>query len=232
MAVAEGILVTAPARPRSFAELVQASPQPLPEVLVPFWAPKSVDGEVCVLFNKDEIDKSAAPFRFSIVLKFLHQRSSLDSIRAFIRARWGLTKQPIVPSMLRPRNVFIQLSTEEDFVKALTREATDINGVVYRVFKWTTDFQEDKEPVFVPVWISLPGLPPNYYHDSFLRCITASLGRYLKRDNPTKRATRTEGARVCIEMDVSKEPLRAFWIGIPRQPHSFLQQVIYETLPT
>ncbi|XP_042980144.1 uncharacterized protein LOC122310314 [Carya illinoinensis] len=203
MAVAEGISATTPVRLRSFAELVQDSPQPLPEVLVPFRAPKSVDGE----------------------------RPSLDSIRSFIRARWGLTKQPIVSSMLRPHNVFIRLSTEEDFVKALTREATNINGVIYRVFKWTTEFHEDKEPVFVPVWISLPGLPPNYYHDSFLRCITAPLGRYLKRDNPTKCATRTEAARVCIEMDVSKEPLRTFWIGIPRQPNSFMQQVIYETLP-
>lgn len=124
--------------------------------------------------------------------------------------------------MLKPRNVFIRMSSEEDFIKALTREATDIDGAIYRVFHWTTEFQEDKEPVKVPVWISLPGLPPNYYQDSYLRNITAPIGQYLKRDNPTKCATRTEGARICVEMDVSKEPLAAIWIGIPRQPNSFL----------
>ncbi|XP_042954613.1 uncharacterized protein LOC122291029 [Carya illinoinensis] len=231
MIVAKGPLVMVPPRLRSFAELVQDSPQPIPEVLVPFQAPKTADGEVCILFTKDEIDKSAFPFWLSIVLKFLRQRPSLDSIRAFIHSRWGLINQPIVSSMLRPRNAFIRMSYEEDFVKALTRKATDIDGVAYRVFKWTIEFQEDKEPVNVLVWISFPGPPPNFYHDSFLRSITAPLGQYLKWDNPTKCATPTEGARVCIGMDVSKEPLTAFWIGIPRQSHSFLQEVIYEMLP-
>ncbi|XP_042944814.1 uncharacterized protein LOC122278694 [Carya illinoinensis] len=115
--------------------------------------------------------------------------------------------------MRKPRNVFVRLSLDDDFVKAFARESCEINGVPYRVFHWTTNFHEDQEPICVPVWITLPGLPPNFYHESFLRNITAPIGRFLKRDNPTRCATRTDGARLCVEMDVTKEPIKALWIG-------------------
>lgn len=189
---------------RSFAYMILDTPQPILEVVVPFRAPKIVDGEVCVMFSKKEIENSALPFRYSIVLKFLRQRPSLDAIRVFIRSRWGLNKQPAVSSMLKPRNVFIRMANEGDFIKALTREATNIDGVIYRVFRWTTDFKEDCEPVHVPVWINLPGLPSNYYQDSFLRNIMAPVGQYVKRDNSTRCTARTEGARVCIDMEFEK----------------------------
>ncbi|XP_041025303.1 uncharacterized protein LOC121265683 [Juglans microcarpa x Juglans regia] len=231
MAVTEGhqaILVVAP-RLRSYADLVLETPQPIPEVMVPFRSHKIVDGEVCIIFSKDEVDRSAIPFQYSLVLKFLRQRPSLDSIRAFIKARWGLSNQPIVSSMSKP--VFVRLALEEDFVKAFARENCEINGVPYRVFHWTTEFQEDQEPIRVPVWITLPGLPPNYYHESFLRSITAPIGRFLKRDNPTRCATRTDGARICLEMDISKEPIQALWIGTPRNPQSLYQSIEFETLP-
>lgn len=133
--------------------------------------------------------------------------------------------------MSKGRNVFIRMTNEEYFVKALTREGSAIDGAIYRVFRWTTEFKEVREPVHVPIWIDLPGLPPNYYQDSFLQNIVAPIGQYLKRDNPTRCATRIEGARVCVDMDVSKEPLIAIWAGMPRQPNSFTQEVTYETLP-
>lgn len=91
-------------------------------------------GEVCVLFSKDEIVQSTFPFRFSLVLKFLRQHPSLDAVRAFIQSRWGLQTLPMVSLMLRPRNVFIRLTSEEDFVKAFAREACDIERINYRVF--------------------------------------------------------------------------------------------------
>lgn len=50
--------------------------------------------------------------------------------------------------------MFIRLSNEEDFLKALSREATDIDGVPYRGFHWYPDFNEDREPSLVLViWV-------------------------------------------------------------------------------
>jgi hypothetical protein len=155
-------------RTRSFAELVSAPPQPISEVVVPFRFPQVVDGEVCVQFSRDEIERSAAPFRFAMVMKFLKQRPSLDRIRAFINGCWGLVSQPVVSVMRKPRNVLVQFSLEADFIKAMSRESSEIDGVNYRNFQWTVDFSEEVEPVMAPIWINLPGLAPNFYQKSYL----------------------------------------------------------------
>ncbi|XP_042942691.1 uncharacterized protein LOC122276861 [Carya illinoinensis] len=124
------------------------------------------------------------------------------------------------------------MSNEVDFFKALSRDSCDINGVYYRQFAWTLDFDEESDPPCVPVWIFFPGRPPNLYHTSVLESLTALIGRLIHRDNPTRYATRTDGARVCVEIDASKEPLPYFWIGKPGLPSSRKQVIIYETLPT
>lgn len=79
----------------------------------------------------------------------------------------GIIVHAVVSFMRRPRNVFIRLSNAPDFLKALSRETCEVNRYHYRAFHWKPDFNEDEEPSLVPVWIILPRLPPNYYHESF-----------------------------------------------------------------
>ncbi|XP_041025527.1 uncharacterized protein LOC121265935 [Juglans microcarpa x Juglans regia] len=215
----------------SFADMVTQSPLHLPEVDILLRPPKMIDAELCVMFSPEEIHKSAQPFVFSLVMKFLRQRPSLDVIRSFVRSRWGLESQLVVSSMRKPRNVFLKFSKEDDFLKAFSREACDVEGVPYRFFHWMTDFSEDVEPACVPVWVILLGLSLNFYHESFLRNLLLPIGRYIRQDNSTRCATRTDGARVCVEMNATAEPHHGFWIGAPRQPNSRFQVIKYETLP-
>ncbi|XP_042964017.1 uncharacterized protein LOC122298309 [Carya illinoinensis] len=216
---------------RSFADLVSAVPQPLSEMEVSFRQPKTIDGELVFTFSVDEIEKLAQPFRYSIVLKFLKQRPSLDAVRSFIRNRWGLSSMPVVSAMQRPRHVFVRMANEMDFNKALSRESCEVNGTFYRPFAWTPDFDENYEPSCVPVWVFLPGLPPSFYQPSVLKMLTAPIGRFIRCDNSTTCATRTDGARVCLEVDSSKAPINYFWIGKPGVPRSRRQEIIFETLP-
>ncbi|XP_040996123.1 uncharacterized protein LOC121242304 [Juglans microcarpa x Juglans regia] len=204
---------------------------PLPELAVSHRAPKTKDGELFFQFSKEEIFRSAEPFRVSIVLKFLRNRPSLDAIRIFIRNRWNLEGVQVVSTMWRPRNVFVRMASEEDCMRALSREACDIDGIPYRAFHWTPNFKEQEEPSIVPIWIELPGLPPNFYHESFLKILTAPIGRFIRRDNPMRCATRTDGARICVEMDAAIEPLSHFWFGTPGLGSSRKQDIVYETLP-
>ncbi|XP_042958095.1 uncharacterized protein LOC122293630 [Carya illinoinensis] len=215
----------------SFANLEAAVPQPIPEMVLAPRIPKIVDGEVFFQFTKEEIARLAEPFRFSIVLKFLKQRPSLDAFRSFIHSRWGLSSTPVVSSMQRPRNVFVRMMSEADFTKALSREVCEINESFYRSFWWSPDFDEDAEPSRVPVWVYLPSLPPNFYQESFLNILMMPIGSFIRRDNPTRCATHTDGARLCVEVDAAKPPLSYFWIGAPGLLSSRKQEVIYETLP-
>ncbi|KAF5447852.1 hypothetical protein F2P56_033371 [Juglans regia] len=133
--------------------------------------------------------------------------------------------------MQTPQHVFLIFAKKEDLCKAFAREACDIGGTSYRLFKWSTDFSEEKEPSLVPVWIFFPGLPPNFYHKDFLCNLVLPMGNYIRSDNSTMCASRINGVRVCIEMDASLKPIEGFWIGIRRAPPSRFQSVIYETLP-
>lgn len=89
--------------------------------------------------------------------------------------------QPVVSAMRQPRHVFVRFSNEEDFLKAMSRESCDVDRVIYRVFQWSIDFNEDFEPTMVPVWIMLPGLPANFYHEAFLKSITAPIGFFFTK---------------------------------------------------
>lgn len=120
----------------------------------------------------------------------------------------------------RVRHVFIRLSNEGDFNKALSKESCEIDGVNYQSFAWTPDFNEEHEPSYVPVWIYLLGLPLNFFPESILKILKATIGRFICRDNPTLCVTITNGARVCIEADASRDPIPYFWIGRPGLPRS------------
>lgn len=123
-------------------------------------------------------------------------------------------------TMQRPRNVVIRFTSEEDFAMACARESAEIEGMPYRLFIWSLDFDEEHESSLVPVWVFLSGLLPHYYHEFVLRVIAAAFGRFLKRDNFTACASRTDGAHVCVEMDISKPPVESFWLGVPHYPSS------------
>ncbi|XP_042964725.1 uncharacterized protein LOC122298948 [Carya illinoinensis] len=182
---------------KSFADLVMAVPQPLPKVNLPM-RPLIIDGQVCYMFSKEEMALSAAPFKYSLVLKFLRQRPTLDAIRMFIWQRWRLIGNIVVSSMSKNQNVFICLISEEDFNKAFSREACEINGVPYRAFHWTPRFTEEEETPFVLVWVMLSSLPPNFYHDSILKIIMAQIGKFIRSDNSTRCTIRMDGAGVCL----------------------------------
>lgn len=100
------------------------------------------------------------------------------------------------------------------------------------MFHWSPDYSEESELEVVPVWIVLPSLPPNFYHESFLKNITMTLGKYVHRDNCTRCASHTDNARVCIEINIANDPIDSFWIGMPHQKGSFIQYMVYKTLST
>lgn len=163
-----------------FMDVVAAKPQFLPGVDLPLCEPRFQDGTMFFLFSKIEIQQSAEPFRFSVVLKFLRRRPSLDHICDFIKNRWALKSIPVIGQLQNPRNVLVQMAKEEDFISVTTRGNSEIHGVPFRVSQWTLEFKEDEDSPWVPVWITLLGLPPNFFQESILWSIGNGFGHYLK----------------------------------------------------
>lgn len=102
----------------------------------------------------------------------------------------------VVGQLRNTRNLLIRLSNEEDFITVMAHGNVNVIGIPYKIFHSTPDFDEDTESLLAPVWISLPDLPPNYFHVSMLKSIGGGFGHFLKHDNATACVSGPKPARI------------------------------------
>ncbi|VFQ79481.1 unnamed protein product [Cuscuta campestris] len=98
-----------------------------------------------------------------------------------------------------------------------------------QVFRWKNDFDPTVHSPLTPVWIGFAGLPIHLFEPNALFSIGNLIGTPLKMDHATLMLSRPSVARLCIELDLTKELPRA--VSIHLGSLSFLQLVSYEDLP-
>ncbi|KAF5481437.1 hypothetical protein F2P56_002087 [Juglans regia] len=192
---------------------------------VPMRYPVDVDGEPGFVFTEPEMSKAAEDFHFAIVLKFVRMRPTIDDIRLAIIKSWGLLEIPTV-SLMDDYHVLVKMQTERDYLHGWAREGQLIARSVFRLFRWTKDFDLRKESKLAPQWIFLPGLPLHMYRADFLQILATRFGRFLGIDNATLHRTRASGARMCVEIDLTDEPVQSFPIVMANK--KIWQEVRYE----
>ncbi|KAL2527111.1 Uncharacterized protein Adt_12165 [Abeliophyllum distichum] len=98
-----------------------------------------------------------------------------------------------------------------------------------RILKYSFDFDPHKESSIVPVWIALPKLPLVFYDKAILFSIASVLGTPLKLDECTAKKSRTNLARICVDMDINGPRLDRIRIG--NEEFAIWQNIYYENLP-
>ncbi|KAG5606070.1 hypothetical protein H5410_027562 [Solanum commersonii] len=68
------------------------------------------------------------------------------------------------------RHVYIDLDNELDYITVWTKQKMTIEGQLMRIQTWTPTFKPEEETPFVPVWVSLPGLPWHCYAERNHNC--------------------------------------------------------------
>lgn len=76
-------------------------------------------------------------------------------------------------------------------------------------------------------WIKLPGLPPPFWHNSYIAAIVNSFVIFLDTDARTQACTIMKYARVCVEVDVTRKMPDKVRIALPNNK-SFWQQIVLE----
>lgn len=193
---------------------------------MPMRYPVDVDGQPGFIFSEAEMTKAAEDFRYALVLKFLRSRPSIDVIWLAVVKTWVLLEIPTI-SLMDAHHVFIKLNSERDFVHAWAREGRVTDGCMFRLFRWTKDFDPKKEPSSIPQWIFLPGLPLHLYRTDCLQILASRFGRVLGIDNATVNKTQASGARLCVEVDLLEEQIQGFPIIISATKKIW-QEVRYE----
>lgn len=134
------------------------------------------------------------------------------------------------------KHVLIHLTNEHDLNRLWMRHVWFIANQKMRVFKWSPDFQSEKEFSLVPIWISFPGLHAHLFEKLALLMIAKTVGRLLFVDEATANGSRPSIAWVCVEYDCQKPPLDHIWI-VTRDRQTgivtggFVQKVEFSKLP-
>lgn len=135
---------------------------------LPMQYPKDIDGEPRFVFTDPEMSKVAEEFHFAFVLKFVHLHPTIDDVCLAIIRSWGLLEILTVMSVMDDFHVLVQLKSERDFIPGWVREGRIIAACVYRLFRWTKEFDLKKESSLAPQWLYLPGLPMHMYRSDCL----------------------------------------------------------------
>ncbi|VFQ64221.1 unnamed protein product [Cuscuta campestris] len=97
------------------------------------------------------------------------------------------------------------------------------------VTKWSPTLTQEEDSPIVPVWISIPHLPIHLHEQTALFSIASMLGTPLKVDNATLNFARPKFARVCVELDVSRNLHQR--IHVRHADADLFFQVVYEDPP-
>ncbi|KAG9444332.1 hypothetical protein H6P81_015672 [Aristolochia fimbriata] len=188
-------------------------------------------GEPSISFAESLVNSRAEKFKFCLVGRFVGSRPPLALIREWFGAQLKLKGEWSV-TLLDRSHVFLKLANQEDMVHVWARKRWFIKGSLMKVFKWSPFFRtaDGEEPSLAAVWVSFPSLPVVLFQEEFLFDIAALVGKALTMDGATRNMTRTNVARVCVEIDLLKELPKRLWIRIGKR--GFSQEIAYENLPS
>lgn len=212
----------------SFAQVLTQSAS-IPLVDIDPHGPSYTDqGEPAAFFSPEEISTSCKPFDDAIVAKTPVGRPPYHDIRVHLQQRFKF-KQDFTLSALDGRHMLLRFQNHEDYLQVLLKESLFIHGKPFWFSKWTLNFSPEEDSPIVPVWIDLPGLPPNFYIRGMLQSIACSIGPVLQIHRNTLGLTRTDAAKVCVQMDVSKKRPERVWVGVGSC--GYWQAVVYPAWP-
>lgn len=188
----------------------------------------TTDGEPAVFFTMEDIADSCEDLLHAVIAKCSYGRPSIPEVKSHIIQAFHL--DGVVISRLDPRHLLIRLNNEEDFIKLLLQKSAIIKGFLFRFFKWQLDFDFKADPPVIPAWISLPGLPANFFREDMLKSIASNIGPVLRIHDTTLAQSNTTEAIVCVELNLEKVRRDRIWIGIGGG--GYWQNVDYRRVPT
>lgn len=99
-----------------------------------------------------------------------------------------------------------------------------------KIFRWLPWFHPGLESPVMPVWFHLPMLPACFFNKGSLASIASCVGRLLRIGAATQKLGRMEGAKICVETDISKPIPEEIWIGMGEE--GILQPIVPDFVPS
>ena len=197
--------------------------------------PKVIDksdkakGTFALEIPREIIDHNILSMANTLVGKFVGPRPNIDVVRSFTRGKWDLKGHVEVTAMAKGFMSF-EFSCSEDFSRILCAGNWSLGRSNLILQKWTSnldlnnDFQSQ-----VPVWIRLPELPLEYWHEDVFDGIARTFGELLSIDPVTAAKKRLNYARICIGVKEGQDMPQV--LEFQSRLGNRTQKVDYESVP-
>lgn len=134
-------------------------------------------------FSKDEVTLLSVPFEFTLIGKFSYGIPRILEVTKMLKSL--KLKSRFNVSFMNKRLIVIKLFLQEDLNRLWLWDNSNVEGIPFRLFKWTPTFSLEAESPIVPVWVSLENLPVVLYHKEALVEIEKLIVNPVKLDGYT-----------------------------------------------
>ncbi|XP_075099066.1 uncharacterized protein LOC142175954 [Nicotiana tabacum] len=197
-------------------------------------------GEPTIKFTIDEVNEFTREegLHQAVVMKLSYGKPELQEFRKIFSSQFDVQGRCNI-GLLDFRHLLIRFDLYSDYVLFLSRSTGYVKAkgdeFFFRTFPWTLGFNLKEETFMAVVWISFPGLPPNFFAKRSLLSIASAVGKALVVDKATQERTRPSAARVKVILDLlDKHPKKVKLQIMDRISGKIIvhyQEVAYENLP-
>lgn len=157
----------------------------------------------------DERIEHWLPWRKAVIVKALGRNLSYS----FLNSKLNDLCKPLFPFELTDFTMgyyLVRFRSKEDYDRVLHEGPWMILGSYLTIRKWCPDFDPEAGVLASTLlWARFPNLPVEYFRESTLMKCANLIGRAVKVDKQSAKASRGKYARVCVEVNLN-EPL--IWV--------------------
>lgn len=161
-------------------------------------------GKVVVEISAEECKRLWRPWSRALVVKLLGRSISFRVLSQRLTDIWSLNYRIDIID-LEDGYYVIRFYSKEDYTHVLEGGPWTIQGHYLTVSKFKPGFHPSTANISsTMVWIRIPRLPLEFFHESVLMRIGDQLGTAVKIDSNTSMVSRGKYARICVEIDLQK----------------------------
>ncbi|CAL1397396.1 unnamed protein product [Linum trigynum] len=166
-----------------------------------------------IQFSKAEERMFCRELRSALVVKALGRSVSYTAMSIRLNAIWAKAGGIQVTSM-KKGYFLIRFTSGLDYERAITGGPWMIGPSYLTVHMWDKYFDPyEHEISSTVVWARLLDLPIHYFHHEAVMKIGRRMGKPIRIDAATRTKARSDYARVCVQVDLTKPLLSQFTIN-------------------
>ena len=99
-----------------------------------------------------------------------------------------------------------------------------LGNKLFIIKKWTPGMLLTKGKFsMIPLWVKLRGVPIDLWTEEGLHYLASLLGKPIQIDEASLKGSRMKFARICVEIDASKEVMKKFDVDLGLEDPSKIQ---------